>query len=67
MREGPDATSKALVPSFGILRHVRYEHLVAGVSGGVIATLLLHPLDLVKIRFQGEHTINTNSDHLLIT
>jgi len=28
-----------------------YEHLVAGVTGGVIATLLLHPLDLLKIRF----------------
>jgi len=30
---------------------VRYEHLVAGVSGGVISTLVLHPLDLLKIRF----------------
>ncbi|GAB1600581.1 mitochondrial folate transporter/carrier-like isoform X1 [Argonauta hians] len=28
------------------------EHLVAGVSGGVLSTLVLHPLDLVKIRFQ---------------
>ncbi len=27
------------------------EHLVAGVSGGVAATVLLHPLDLLKIRF----------------
>lgn len=35
------------------LRHIRYEHLVAGVSGGVSATLCLHPLDLVKIRLQG--------------
>ncbi|KXJ27628.1 mitochondrial folate transporter/carrier [Exaiptasia diaphana] len=34
------------------LRHIRYEHLVAGVSGGVSATLCLHPLDLVKIRLQ---------------
>ncbi|EDO28458.1 predicted protein, partial [Nematostella vectensis] len=34
------------------LRHVRYEHLVAGVSGGVSATMVLHPLDLVKIRLQ---------------
>ncbi|XP_063601905.1 solute carrier family 25 member 32-like [Penaeus indicus] len=30
---------------------VRYEHLVAGVSGGVASTLILHPLDLLKIRF----------------
>ncbi|CAC5422713.1 SLC25A32 [Mytilus coruscus] len=28
------------------------SHMVAGVSGGVVATLVLHPLDLVKIRFQ---------------
>jgi len=30
---------------------MRYEHLVAGVSGGVASTLILHPLDLIKIRF----------------
>ncbi|XP_072323278.1 solute carrier family 25 member 32b [Scyliorhinus torazame] len=30
---------------------VKYENLVAGVSGGVLSTLVLHPLDLVKIRF----------------
>ncbi|KAK6167387.1 hypothetical protein SNE40_021426 [Patella caerulea] len=34
------------------LRQVKAEHLIAGVSGGVISTLVLHPLDLVKIRFQ---------------
>lgn len=27
------------------------DHLVAGVSGGFISTLLLHPLDLLKVRF----------------
>lgn len=31
----------------------RYEHLVAGFSGGVTSTLILHPLDLIKIRFAG--------------
>ncbi|XP_051792051.1 mitochondrial folate transporter/carrier isoform X1 [Erpetoichthys calabaricus] len=31
--------------------HVKYENLVAGLSGGVVSTLMLHPLDLVKIRF----------------
>ena len=36
-------------PSF--LSGVRYEHLLAGVSGGVISTCVLHPLDLLKIRF----------------
>lgn len=34
-----------------MFRHVKYEHLVAGVSGGVASTLILHPLDLIKIRF----------------
>nr|XP_056710441.1 mitochondrial folate transporter/carrier [Euleptes europaea] len=34
-----------------LFRHVRFENLVAGLSGGVISTLVLHPLDLVKIRF----------------
>ena len=36
-------------PSF--LSGVRVEHLVAGVSGGLISTCVLHPLDLLKIRF----------------
>ena len=27
------------------------RHLVAGMSGGVVSTVLLHPLDLLKIRF----------------
>lgn len=34
-----------------IFSHVKYEHLVAGISGGVTSTLILHPLDLIKIRF----------------
>lgn len=36
-----------------IFSHVKYEHMVAGVSGGVTSTLILHPLDLIKIRFAG--------------
>ncbi|CAD5110839.1 DgyrCDS200 [Dimorphilus gyrociliatus] len=32
--------------------NVKWEHLAAGVSGGVLSTLVLHPLDLIKIRFQ---------------
>ncbi|XP_052763903.1 mitochondrial folate transporter/carrier-like isoform X2 [Mya arenaria] len=35
-----------------MFQHMRWEYLAAGVSGGVISTLALHPLDLVKIRFQ---------------
>ena len=34
--------------------HVKYEHLIAGISGGVISTLILQPLDLLKIRLAGE-------------
>ncbi|KAK2703503.1 hypothetical protein QYM36_018083, partial [Artemia franciscana] len=34
-----------------LLKDVRYEHLIAGISGGVASTLILHPLDLIKIRF----------------
>jgi len=32
-------------------RAVRMEHLFAGITGGVVSTLILHPLDLLKIRF----------------
>lgn len=34
-----------------VLSHFRYEHFVAGISGGVVSTLMLHPLDLIKTRF----------------
>ncbi|KAI1894113.1 hypothetical protein AGOR_G00112480 [Albula goreensis] len=34
-----------------LFSHVKYENLVAGLSGGVVSTMVLHPLDLVKIRF----------------
>ncbi len=29
-------------------------HAIAGTGAGIITTLLLQPLDLVKIRFQGD-------------
>ncbi|XP_018331422.1 mitochondrial folate transporter/carrier-like [Agrilus planipennis] len=35
-----------------IFNHIKFEHLVAGVSGGLTSTLILHPLDLIKIRFE---------------
>ncbi|XP_071556019.1 solute carrier family 25 member 32 [Temnothorax nylanderi] len=34
-----------------VLSHLKYEYFVAGISGGVVSTLMLHPLDLIKIRF----------------
>lgn len=33
------------------ISQIKYEHMVAGLSGGVTSTLILHPLDLIKIRF----------------
>ncbi|XP_007427666.1 mitochondrial folate transporter/carrier [Python bivittatus] len=45
----PSATSAPTAKP--LFRHVRYENLLAGLSGGVVSTLVLHPLDLVKIRF----------------
>ncbi|XP_003744741.1 mitochondrial folate transporter/carrier [Galendromus occidentalis] len=33
-----------------LLIPVQYNHLVAGITGGVTSTLVLHPLDLLKIR-----------------
>ncbi|CAG7837772.1 unnamed protein product [Allacma fusca] len=34
-----------------LISHIKMEHLVAGITGGAASTLILHPLDLVKIRF----------------
>jgi len=36
----------------GLRSHIQYEHLLAGVTGGITSSLLLHPLDLIKVRFQ---------------
>ena len=36
------------------LSGVKYEHLVAGISGGIASTLALHPLDLLKVRLAGK-------------
>jgi len=33
------------------MRSARVEHAIGGISGGVVSTLVLHPLDLIKIRF----------------
>lgn len=49
MKNPNSSSTKAL------FSHIKYEHLVAGISGGVTSTLILHPLDLIKIRFAGEY------------
>ena len=57
---GPETMTSQGQPAPGssvwtaVFRHVRYENLVAGVSGGVLSNFALHPLDLVKIRFAGK-------------
>lgn len=44
-----------------LFEHVKVEHMVAGFSGGVASTLILHPLDLLKIRFAGKKIHNSTS------
>lgn len=51
---GAAAAASSTNGKFKLATHVKYEHLVAGISGGVTSTLILHPLDLIKIRFAGE-------------
>ena len=41
------------VSLLSFLSRIRYEHLVAGLTGGVISTLVTHPFDLIKLRFAG--------------
>lgn len=58
MKNHHSATTKN---SLSVFSHFKFEHLLAGVSGGAISTLILHPLDLMKIRFAGKKTDkNTN-------
>ncbi|KAK9696215.1 Mitochondrial carrier protein [Popillia japonica] len=45
------STSTPGYSGLSLLNHIKYEHLLAGISGGAISTLILHPLDLMKIRF----------------
>uniref|UniRef100_A0A8C7ZYW0 Solute carrier family 25 member 32 n=1 Tax=Oryzias sinensis TaxID=183150 RepID=A0A8C7ZYW0_9TELE len=56
--EGQDTKLPAGLPAVAapgrlqqVFSHVKVENLIAGLSGGVVSTLVLHPLDLVKIRF----------------
>ncbi|KAL5493216.1 hypothetical protein EMCRGX_G014363 [Ephydatia muelleri] len=42
-------TEKALTVSF--LSGLKYEHFVAGLTAGLVPTLITHPLDLIKLRF----------------
>ncbi|XP_066149740.1 solute carrier family 25 member 32-like [Euwallacea fornicatus] len=50
-----------------LLEHVKYEHLIAGTTAGTVATLILHPLDLVKIRFAVHDGIHGTPKYSSIT
>jgi len=52
MSSSPGSGSGSAGPR-SLFSHVKLENLLAGLSGGVASTLVLHPLDLVKIRFAG--------------
>lgn len=48
------------------LSNIRWEHFIAGISGGVVSTVALHPLDLVKVRFQvneGRSTVSNRPQY----
>ncbi|XP_029039335.1 mitochondrial folate transporter/carrier isoform X1 [Osmia bicornis bicornis] len=45
------AASPGIVHVLPVLSYLKYEHFLAGISGGVVSTLTLHPLDLLKTRF----------------
>lgn len=38
---------------------LEFHHLLAGISGGIISTVAVHPLDLLKIRYQGDKEFNS--------
>lgn len=47
-------TEKLTMPDLTVstfLASIRYEYLVAGLTGGVVSTLVTHPFDLIKLRF----------------
>ena len=50
----PAAAMSPSAASSSRRRPLPLQHLAGGVAGGVASTLLLHPLDLIKIRFAVE-------------
>ena len=70
-----EGVRKSVVPSFSsssvaALSNIKYEHLLAGISGGIASTLALHPLDLLKVRLAGlyfyTNEMNCKTNHWLI-
>ena len=50
-REGLNAPGGSIFSSFKV------HHLVGGFCGGVTATLITHPFDLIKLRLAGELSV----------
>ena len=46
------------VPPF--LSGVKLSHFFGGLCGGVVATLITHPFDLIKLRLAGELIASSN-------
>ena len=51
--------SKLVALSRSLRSGVRLEHLLGGIAGGTLSTLVLHPFDLIKIRFAGNQCLIT--------
>lgn len=54
-------SSSSNTPNYFRTQLSKYPHLVAGSTAGITSTLILHPLDLVKTRFQVNEGIKTSS------
>ena len=52
--EAAEKSSSIQSFSASFLSGLRYEHLIAGLTGGVLSTLITHPFDLIKLRFAGK-------------
>lgn len=43
-----------------VVSTIQYDQFLAGLSGGIVSSTILHPFDLIKIRFQVTEAKNTN-------
>jgi len=44
----------AQVREYSFYSGINVHHLIGGLCGGVVATLVTHPFDLIKIRLAGK-------------
>jgi hypothetical protein len=52
-RNGGTKTPKFISKPQTYFSYGPLDHAVAGLGGGFASTMILHPLDLIKTRFQG--------------